>query len=94
MKRERNDVADLVRHHVKQDPGASSEAESPLSLRSRRQKRSVPCGDTLRVARDALGRAHRAQKKTLMHDELLEALEERVRRIEGLLGATINAPRE
>jgi len=46
------------------------------------------------IAHDAFGRAHRAQQKTLMHDELLEALEERVRRIEGLLGASSNAPRE
>jgi hypothetical protein len=54
-----------------------------MSLRPPRQDRSAR-GEALRVAREAFGRAHRAQKTILAHDELLEGLEERVRSLEKL----------
>jgi hypothetical protein len=52
-----------------------------------RQGCSAACDEALRKADDVLGRTTRSQKRILAHDEQLEALEERVCRLEKLLAA-------
>ena len=69
--------------------GLSVDTETGPEALGRSREREIP-----RIAVDAFGRAHRAQKKILEHEELLEALVERARRLEKRLADTATEPPE